>query len=92
VIALNLLATAGRTLTRPNPTWDWWSLVGVVVVMVLLRSWLRSAVAWWMLAVGVVGGLAFSAAMRAWGVIPVLGAVVLLQVIGVARPPRALRS
>ncbi len=89
---LDLLATAGRTLTRPNPTWDWWSLVGVAVVMVLLRSWLRRAVAWWMLGVAVVGGLAFSGAMRAWGVVPVLGAVVLLHVIGVARRTRPQRS
>ena len=92
MIALNLLATAGRTLTRPNPTWDWWSLVGILVVMVLLRSWLRSALAWWMLALAVVGGLVFSAAMQAWGVVPVLGAVVLLHVVGVARRTRPQRS
>ena len=45
-----------------------------------------------MLGVAVVGGLAFSAAMRAWGVVPVLGAVVLLQVVGVARRARPQRS
>jgi hypothetical protein len=92
VTALDLLATAGRTLTRPNPTWDWWSLVGIVVVVILLRSWLRRALAWWMLAVAVVGGLAFSAAMRAWGVVPVVGGVVLLHVIGGARRTRPQRS
>ena len=82
------LATAGRALVQGRPSWDWWSLVGIVLVVLLLRFGLRLTLEPWAAAPALVGGLIFSSAIHAWGILPAAAGTVVLFSVGSVRGPQ----
>jgi hypothetical protein len=80
----------------PSTSWDWWSLVGIVVVCVVATRWLGLRLGFPLLAVAVCLGPIIAMIVHRHGVIAGSGWIVLLAiaaslirrfVVSVRRPP-----
>jgi len=76
---VSLLAVGGPLGTTGSWGWDWWALFGAVALFALLElGGGRRIPLFLAIAVSLVGGLLLSDLTRAWGVVPVWGAVLLV--------------
>jgi hypothetical protein len=67
----------------PTPSWDWWPLVGIVLVLLIGTRSLGLHVTVPMVAVAVGLGPCFATVVHAWGVVPAAAFTLLVRAVAV---------
>jgi hypothetical protein len=70
-------------LPTSTPSWDWWPLAGIALTLWFVRSVLRRSLGAIDLAVALVAGVVFAAAVHTWGIPGGAGIVLGLLAAGI---------
>jgi hypothetical protein len=62
------VAVGGPRSPIPDPSWDWWPLLGIALTLWFIRSVLRRPLGAMELVLCLFAGLGFATAVHAWGV------------------------